>query len=161
MSVNKRSGLGANVDDENGGGADNDEDSAMCLVSLRRAYIGALAMARLTSGGDARSILPSVAVPSAAVREYSRSVSAGAWLSANSGRGGLQEMGDDRWRKTDEACDELGGLMMSVLRMYLCSESEACVVWVMILSPSSMRVSGSRSGPSMRPVRKRRWSSRS
>lgn len=117
MSVNKRSGLGANVDDENGGGGEGGGDSAMCLESLNRAYIGALAMARSESGGDARSILPSVATPSAAVREYSRSVSAGAWLSANSGRGGSQEMGDDRWRIIDEACDKLGGLMMSVLRM--------------------------------------------
>lgn len=116
-SVNKRSGLGANVDDENGGGGDDDddEDSALWLESLRRAYIGALAMARLTSGGDARSILPSVATPSAALREYSRSVSAGVWLSANSGRRGSQGIGDDRWRMTDEACDEIGGLIMSVL----------------------------------------------
>lgn len=136
MSVNKRSGLGANDDDENGGGGDDDdgddegeEDSAMGLESLRRAYIGALAMARLTSGGEARSMLPSVATPPAAVREYSRSVSARAWLSTNSERGGSLAIGDDRWRMTDVACDDdLGRLNMSVLSVYICSESSARVV---------------------------------
>lgn len=67
-------------------------------------------------------------------------------------------MGDDRQRPTDEACDEMGGLVISVLSTYRCDEG---VVSEVISLQSSIRVSGGRFSPPERPVRKRRWISRS